>query len=92
MKHNIFFDGKVQSLGFNCMSGYATVGVITPGEYTFNTTRKEHVIIVEGTIVVTLAHSSPQSLVKGDSYKVGKNQSFQVSCIDDAAYICYFFD
>lgn len=36
MKHNIYFDGKVQSLSLNTLEGYATIGVITPGKYTFS--------------------------------------------------------
>jgi uncharacterized protein YaiE (UPF0345 family) len=38
IKHSTYFDGKVQSLGINTEQGYATVGVIEPGKYTFSTT------------------------------------------------------
>lgn len=37
MKHNSYFAGKVQSLGINTSEGYATFGVIEPGQYTFAT-------------------------------------------------------
>ena len=34
MKHNSYFDGKVQSLAVNTSEGPATAGVIEPGKYT----------------------------------------------------------
>jgi len=31
LKHNTYFDGKVQSIGFERLGRKATVGVIAPG-------------------------------------------------------------
>lgn len=44
IKHNTYFDGKVQSLGINTAEGYATLGVMEPGAYTFSTSSEEHMI------------------------------------------------
>ena len=54
MKHNTYFDGKVQSLGVNTPDGYATVGVMEPGNYTFKTDCEEHMIIVAGSMKVKM--------------------------------------
>lgn len=54
MKHNVYFNGKVQSLGANTEEGYATVGVIVPGKYTFAAEFEENVIIITGTLRVEL--------------------------------------
>ncbi len=48
MKHNTYFEGKVQSLGVKTPDGYATVGVMEPGQYTFKTDCEEHMIIIAG--------------------------------------------
>ncbi len=52
MKHNLYFEGKVQSLEINTPEGYATVGVIEPGKYTFSTDSEEHLFIVAGSMKV----------------------------------------
>ena len=54
MKHNVYFEGNVQSLGVNTEDGYATVGVITPGQYTFFAESEEHVTSVSGQLRVKL--------------------------------------
>lgn len=54
MKHNVYFEGNVQSLGLNTPEDYATVGVISPGKYTFSAEFEEHVYIVSGNIKVKL--------------------------------------
>ena len=41
MKHNVYFGGTVQSIGFDHAGGSATVGVMEAGEYEFSTGAKE---------------------------------------------------
>ena len=48
LKVNEYFDGRVKSIAFNTPTLPATVGVMVPGEYTFNTADKEAVTIVSG--------------------------------------------
>ncbi len=54
MKHNIYFDGKVQSFGLTTEGGNATVGVISPGKFTFSTSTEERMAITSGTLKVKL--------------------------------------
>ena len=48
MKHNSYFDGKVQSLALNTPEGPATAGVIEPGKYTFKTDSEERMQVIAG--------------------------------------------
>lgn len=54
MKHNVYFDGKVQSLGLDEREGCATVGVIEPGTYSFSTSSEERMTMVAGSMRVRL--------------------------------------
>ena len=54
MKHNVYFDGKVQSLGLATAEGNATVGVISPGKFTFSTSTEERMAVTSGTLKVKL--------------------------------------
>jgi uncharacterized protein YaiE (UPF0345 family) len=55
MDHNVYFEGKVQSLTVETEQGRATVGVITPGKYTFSTSTQERMVVTSGTLAVTLS-------------------------------------
>lgn len=90
MKHNIYFEGKVQSLGLNTQEGYATVGVITEGQYTFSAESEEHVTIVSGQLRVKLPGLDWRVVRKGQKYVVPRQSSFCVEADGDAAYICYY--
>jgi purine/pyrimidine-nucleoside phosphorylase len=90
MTHNIYFDGKVQSLGFNSADGRATVGVITPGRYTFSTETEENVVIIAGQLRVKLPGEEWKVVRKGENYCVARDSSFEVEADSDAAYICYY--
>ena len=84
MKHNIYFDGKVQSLGLDTEEGYATVGVITEGRYTFSAEYEEHVVIVSGQLRVRLPGREWKVVRTGEKYVVPRSSSFDVEAISDA--------
>jgi len=48
MEHNVYFDGKIQSLGFQSDRGEATVGVVEPGTYAVPTDCVEQLTILSG--------------------------------------------
>ena len=48
LKHNSYFDGKVQSLGFERHGRKQTAGVILPGEFHFGTDAPERMTVVSG--------------------------------------------
>jgi uncharacterized protein YaiE (UPF0345 family) len=51
VSHNVYFDGKVQSLGIETEKGKATVGVMKKGTYVFNTTSLRTMVIISGNMV-----------------------------------------
>ncbi|MDQ6780540.1 MAG: pyrimidine/purine nucleoside phosphorylase, partial [Candidatus Eremiobacteraeota bacterium] len=48
MEHNVYYEGKVQSLGFQSDRGEATVGVCEPGTYVVPTDTEEHLTFLSG--------------------------------------------
>ena len=91
MKHNQYFDGKVQSLGFNGPEGPATVGVMEPGKYAFKTQGEERISIFVGTLKIKLPGSNDwQAVEAGDSFTVPGNSSYEVDVATDTAYICFY--
>gem|GEM_PF-1981801 len=90
MKHNVYFDGKVQSLGVNTEEGYATVGVITPGKYTFAAEFEEHVVIIVGTLRVKLPGQEWRVVGRNEKYVIPPKTSFDIEAGKDVAYICYY--
>ncbi|MCX7788963.1 MAG: pyrimidine/purine nucleoside phosphorylase [Spirochaetes bacterium] len=91
MKHNQYFNGKVQSLGFNGPEGPATVGVMEPGTYTFNTQGEERISIFTGNLKIKLPGSKDwQAVEAGDSFTIPGNSSYEVDVASDTAYICFY--
>jgi purine/pyrimidine-nucleoside phosphorylase len=90
MKHNVYFDGKVQSLGVNTPDGYATVGVIEPGTYTFSTNCEERMIIVAGSMKVKVPGGDWRQVPEKGMFIVPPDVSFDVEASADVAYICYY--
>jgi purine/pyrimidine-nucleoside phosphorylase len=90
MKHNTYFEGRVQSLEVATASGRATVGVIEPGTYTFSTSSEEHIVVVEGTLKAKVPGAGWRSFAKGQEIVVPSGVSFDVEAAGDVAYICYY--
>src|ERR1039458_5700980 len=65
MKHNSYFEGKVQSLAVATPDGPATVGVIEPGKYSFGTDCEEHMHVVAGTLKAKLPGGEWKSFGQG---------------------------
>jgi purine/pyrimidine-nucleoside phosphorylase len=90
MKHNTYFDGKVQSLEVNTEEGYATIGVMSPGSYTFNTDKEEHVVITTGNLNVRLPGTDWKIYKKNEKFVVPPKVAFEVQAEKDVSYICYY--
>jgi uncharacterized protein YaiE (UPF0345 family) len=88
---NEYFDGKVKSISFQGETLPATVGVMMPGEYEFNTAQKETVTIVSGALTVKLPGLQDwQTFRQGESFIVAAQQSFQLQVATDTAYLCTY--
>ncbi|WP_437920293.1 pyrimidine/purine nucleoside phosphorylase [Sphingobacterium sp. LRF_L2] len=88
---NEYFEGNVKSLGYNRVNGKSTVGVMEPGEYTFNTGSPETMIVIEGQMEVLL-HGEEiwKTYNEGNSFDVPGNASFQVKVASQTSYLCRY--
>jgi purine/pyrimidine-nucleoside phosphorylase len=80
----------VQSLAVDAPDGYATVGVIEPGQYTFSTDSQETMLIIAGTLQVKLPGKEWQLAGTDDTFVVAAGHSFEVKAEADVAYICHY--
>ena len=91
-KANIYFDGKVTSRSVIFADGSKkTLGVLLPGEYTFNTEAKELMEIQVGFMEVKVAGEETWRMVKGgESFEVPAKSSFTMKVLQVSDYICSF--
>ena len=90
VSHNVYFDGKVQSLGIETEKGAATVGVMKKGTYIFNTTSLETLVIISGDRSTKVSDGESLTHKKDDTFEIAAHTSFEVMCATDVAYICYY--
>ena len=88
---NEYFDGQVTSIGFKTETLPATVGVMAPGEYEFNTSEKETMTVVSGALTVKLPNSDDwNTFSQGDNFVIAAGETFQLQVIVDTAYLCIY--
>lgn len=91
LKHNSYFDGQVQSVGFERNGRSATVGVMEPGEYHFNTAAPERMTVVSGELRVKLPGDTAFHCYPcGTSFEVPGQSGFDLEVLSAAAYLCEF--
>jgi len=90
-KTNEYFDGKVKSIAFQGQEKPATVGVMAPGEYVFNTAEKEKMSVISGELIIKIeADGESKSYRAGQSFEVAADSSFNVTVPADCAYLCEY--
>ncbi|MDX9965493.1 pyrimidine/purine nucleoside phosphorylase [Sulfuricurvum sp. IAE1] len=89
---NVYFDGKVTSRTVRFDDGSVkTLGIMLPGEYTFNTGDKEIMEIMTGEMEVQLPGSDAWISVKGpQSFEVPANSAFHLKVATISDYCCSF--
>lgn len=91
-KANVYFDGKVTSRTITFADGSKkTLGIMLPGEYSFNTDSKELMEILAGSLQVQLPGSEEwRAYQGGTTFEVPANSCFylKVSALTD--YCCSF--
>jgi purine/pyrimidine-nucleoside phosphorylase len=90
VKHNSYFEGKVQSLAMTEAEGSATLGVIEPGSYKFSTTSQERMTVVAGSMRVRVPGAEVGTFAAGETFVVASGISFEVEADADVAYICRY--
>ncbi len=90
-KHNSYFDGKVQSLGFERHGRRATVGVIEPGEYHFGTDGAERMTVVSGELQARIGKATTWVVYPvGTAFEIPAKSGFDVRADVPAGYVCEF--
>lgn len=89
---NEYFQGNVKSISFHRADVPATVGVISPGEYVFSTSRKEVMTIISGDLEVKFITDSEFKVFStNQSFTVPSGQSFTVKASMDVSYLCLYY-
>ena len=91
LKHNTYFDGNVQSVGFERHGRKMTAGVIAPGEYHFGTDAPERMTVTSGEL---FARTDPKAdwrgYPAGTAFEIAGKSGFDVRASEPAAYLCEF--
>ncbi|MDY0206407.1 MAG: pyrimidine/purine nucleoside phosphorylase [Pseudomonas sp.] len=88
---NEYFSGAVKSIGFTDKTGLASVGVMSAGEYTFNTSSAEIMHIISGSAQVKLSGTDHwQTISAGEHFQVEAHSSFLIKMTQDTAYLCEY--
>ena len=88
---NEYFEGNVKSIGFQSSTLPATVGVMAPGEYEFDTSQFETMTVVLGALTVLLPGSTEwQTFNTSEFFTVDANQKFKAKVQDNTSYLCTY--
>ena len=90
LKHNTYFDGNVQSIGFERLGRRMTVGVIDPGEYHFGTDAPERMTVVTGELEAKIGDDGWRAFPAGTVFEVARKSGFDVRTRQPSAYLCEF--
>jgi uncharacterized protein YaiE (UPF0345 family) len=91
LKHNSYFEGKVQSVGFERNGRRATVGVIEPGEFHFGTEAPERMTIVSGELWAKPAGAPGfRAYPAGTIFEIPGRSGFDVKAEAAVAYLCEY--
>jgi uncharacterized protein YaiE (UPF0345 family) len=91
LRHNSYFDGKVQSIGFERNGRKATVGVVATGEFHFGTGAPERMTVISGELSALLpGEAAWRSFPAGTTFEVRGESGFDVRAAAPAAYLCEF--
>lgn len=91
-KANVYFGGGVTSRTINFADGsMKTLGLMQPGEYYFDTGKKEYMEILLGKVdVQLLGESEWKHYGAGDTFEIKANSSFKITAVTLTDYCCSF--
>ena len=89
VKHNTYFDGAVQSVGFERLGRRMSVGVIDAGEFHFATGAAERMTVVSGELDVKVS-GDWRTYPAGTAFEVPAKSGFDVRARTPAAYLCEY--
>lgn len=90
LTHNSYFDGNVQSIGFERHGRRATVGVIAPGTYHFGTEAPERMTVLGGELSMKTDGADWSTYPAGTAFEIAGRSGFDVRATQPSAYLCEF--
>lgn len=90
LQHHSYFDGAVQSIGYERDGARASVGVMAPGDHHFGTDAPERMTVVHGELVVKLPEGDWQTYGPGTSFDVPGSSAFDLQVAAPTAYLCEY--
>ena len=88
---NIYYDGKVTSRTVEFNNGeIKSLGIMLPGEYTFNTADKEIMEIMSGELEIRLPGEDFKTLCTPETFEVPANSSFDLKIKTVTDYCCSY--
>lgn len=91
LKHNTYFDGKVQSVGFERNGRSQSVGVVAVGEFHFGTDAPERMTVVSGELWAKLpGENAFRPFPAGSFFEVPGKSGFDVRASQPTAYWCEY--
>nr|WP_321267252.1 pyrimidine/purine nucleoside phosphorylase [uncultured Sulfurimonas sp.] len=92
-KANVYYDGNVTSRSVELADGSAvSLGIMLPGEYTFNTNKAEIMEMLSGDLEIKLPNEEWKTLNTPESFNVGANSSFDIRVKTVTDYCCSYID
>ena len=91
LEHNSYFEGQVQSVGYERNGRRATVGVVDAGEFHFGTEAPERMTVLSGELWAKLpGEEAFRAFPAGTAFEVPGKSGFDVKASAPAAYHCEF--
>ena len=91
LKHNTYFNDAVQSIGFERNGRRATVGVVLPGEYRFNTAAPERMTVTSGELRARVSGAEWRHYPAGTVFEVPANSASRCRPLAAPPLICANF-
>ena len=91
LSHNKYFEGGVQSIGFERNGRRLTAGVIDRGYFHFDTRAPERMTVTSGELLIRIAGQNGFTRYPvGTAFEVPANTGFDIEAEGPAAYLCEF--
>jgi hypothetical protein len=87
---NEYLEGKVKSLGFERDGVAFTAGVLSAGDYAFDTEREEHITATVGDFDIRPPGADWKTLHTGDTVIIPAHSTFELKVQKPAAYVCMY--
>ena len=91
LTHKTFFEGQVQSVGFERNGRRQSAGVVDVGEFHFGTDAPERMTVISGELWAKLpGETAWRAFPAGTYFEIAKKSGFDVKASQPSAYLCEF--